>query len=87
MLRVKTVQIIKTTSLRFYLPTNYQSFLPYVIPGGCSEKTGARMESFLKPKLVNFVGAGKNYQKRLDSLSQCLAIKAHLKPQISALVK
>jgi alanyl aminopeptidase len=68
------------------LPTNYQSYAPYLFLGECNEVKNERLDSFLKPKLANLVGADRNFVKAKDSLKQCLAQKAHVKPQIKSLV-
>ncbi len=68
------------------LPSNYQSYAPYLFMGECKEEKAKRLDSFLKPRLNKLVGADRNFVKAKDSLKQCLAQKAHLKPQISQLV-
>ena len=68
------------------LPTNYQSYAPYLFLGECKQEKAARLDSFLKPRLNKLVGADRNFVKAKDSLKQCLAQKAHMKPQISKLV-
>lgn len=68
------------------LPTNYQTYAPYIIPGGCEQKKMKRLNSFLKPKLKGLIGADKNFVKAIDSLKQCIAQKAYIKPQIKSLL-
>ena len=69
------------------LPSNYQSYAPYLFLGDCKKEREERLDNFLKPRLSNLVGADRNFVKAKDSLKQCLAQKAHVKPQISKLVK
>jgi len=54
--------------------------------GECKEEKAKRLDSFLKPRLSKLVGADRNFVKAKDSLKQCLAQKAHVKPQITNLV-
>ena len=68
------------------LPSNYQSYAPYLFMGECKEEKAKRLDSFLKPRLSKLVGADRNFVKAKDSLKQCLAQKAHVKPQIANLV-
>jgi len=68
------------------LPTNYQSYAPYLFLGDCKKEREERLDSFLKPRLSKLVGADRNFVKAKDSLKQCLAQKAHVKPQIKQLV-
>jgi len=68
------------------LPTNYQSYAPYLFLGDCNEVKNQRLDSFLKPRLTDLVGADRNFVKAKDFLKQCLAQKAHVKPQIKSLV-
>ena len=68
------------------LPSNYQSYAPYLFMSDCNDMVNERLDSFLKPRLDNLVGADRNFVKVKDSLKQCLAQKAHVKPQITKLV-
>lgn len=68
------------------LPSNYQSYAPYLFVTNCDEAMNERLDSFLAPKLDKLVGADRNFVKVKDSLKQCLAQKAHVKPQIKDLV-
>jgi len=68
------------------LPTNYQSYAPYLFLNDCNVKNGERLDSFLKPRLDKLTGADRNFVKAKDFLKQCLAQKAHIKPQINELV-
>ena len=68
------------------LPTNFQSFTPYLFLGDCNEVRNERLDSFLQPRLDKLVGADRNFVKAKDHLKQCLAKKAHIKPQIKKLV-
>lgn len=68
------------------LPTNYQSYIPYLFLGECVEEKNKRLDTFLKPRLGDLVGADRNFVKAKDHLKQCLAQKEKLKPQINELV-
>jgi aminopeptidase N len=68
------------------LPSNYQSYAPYLFMGDCNKVNEQRLDSFLKPRLSKLVGADRNFAKAKDYLKQCLAKKAFVKPQISKLV-
>lgn len=54
--------------------------------GDCNEVRNERLDSFLQPRLDKLVGADRNFVKAKDHLKQCLAKKAHIKPQIKKLV-
>jgi len=68
------------------LPTNYHSYTPYLFLGECDAKYSTRLDEFLKPRLPQLTGADSNFAKAKDYLQQCLAHKAHVKPQIKDLV-
>jgi len=68
------------------LPSNYQSYAPYLFMADCDEMMNERLDSFLAPKLDKLVGADRNFVKVKDYLKQCLAQKSHVKPQIKDLV-
>jgi alanyl aminopeptidase len=68
------------------LPSNYQSYAPYLFMGDCKKEREQRLDTFLKPRLSKLIGADRNFVKAKDSLKQCFAKKAHIKPQITQLV-
>ncbi len=69
------------------LPTNFQAFLPYLFVGECNQQKLRRMDNFLKPRLNKLLGADRNFAKAKESLTQCLARKAYIRPQIKTLLK
>ena len=68
------------------LPNNFVKSVPYLFSRDCSKKIVKRMDTFLKPKLASLPGAERNYKKTLETLNQCMARKAHFKPQITELL-
>ncbi len=68
------------------LPSKYQSYIPYLFLGDCNKIKEQRLDSFLKPRLIKLAGADRNFTKAKGYLKQCLAQKAHSKPQIKQLV-
>jgi len=68
------------------LPTNYQAYAPYLFMGECEAQNLDRLDNFLKPKLPQLVGADRNFTKAQEYLQQCLAHKAHVKPQINSYI-
>ncbi|MBL4910185.1 MAG: M1 family metallopeptidase [Alteromonadaceae bacterium] len=68
------------------LPSNYQSYAPYLFMGDCKKEREQRLDSFLKPRLSKLVGADRNFVKAKDFLKKCFAQKAVIKPQITKLV-
>jgi len=68
------------------LPTNMQGYAPTMFSTDCDEAAITRLNTVLKPKLPNLIGADRNFTKVEDYMKQCFAKKAHIKPQITALV-
>ena len=68
------------------LPSDRQNAAPYLFINDCSAAKAQRLDSFLKPRLSQLVGADRTFAKAKEYLKQCMAQKSNVKPQIKQLV-
>jgi hypothetical protein len=68
-------------------PTNFKSEVPFLLIGKCNPNGEQRLDTFVKPKLDQLLGANRTFEQAKDSLKQCNAQKKYIKPQIAELAK
>jgi alanyl aminopeptidase len=68
------------------LPVGFHSRMPYLLSDSCREGAAQRLESLIKPRLKDLMGAETNYDKAQEFLQQCYAQREKLRPQIDKLL-
>ena len=84
--REKTWQTFKARYEEFSqeIPEGSLAYAPYLLTYFCDANRIGDLETFFKDKVQNLPGAPRNYQKAVESIRTCHALREKHAPEINA---